>query len=176
MNATFLKHALPAVLLFEGSYSNNPNDSGGATMKGITHTEYDAYRKAHRLPVQDVRRITDAEVADIYKTRYWDAVHGDDLPYPIDWLTFDAAVNMGPVTAIKLLEQALGDNPDGRVTPALLAQIKAKAATLQGTHSLKTAELQKRIDRYYGIVASHPHDSVFLRGWLNRVEGLRAQS
>lgn len=175
MNDTFLKHALPFVLASEGGYSDDKNDSGGATMHGITHTEYDAWRRAHGEPVQDVRKISDEEVHDIYKQKYWDPIHGDELPYPIDEITFDAAVNMGVTTAIRMLELADGDH-GGPLTPELLAKIKADCATVDGTHKLKEGELQVRIQRYHAIVAAHPKDHVFLHGWLNRVAALGEES
>ena len=39
------KKALEFVLRWEGGQSNNPNDLGGETNKGITHFTYDSYRK-----------------------------------------------------------------------------------------------------------------------------------
>jgi lysozyme family protein len=47
--------------------STIPADPGGATNKGVTFRVYDAYRARRGLPRQDVRHITSAEVADIYR-------------------------------------------------------------------------------------------------------------
>ena len=57
--------ALKRVLRYEGGLSDDEGDTGGRTMKGITHSEYDKYRDAHKLPRQDVAKISDAEVADM---------------------------------------------------------------------------------------------------------------
>src|ERR1017187_2238655 len=108
MKDTFLKHALPTVLQFEGGYSDDPNDPGGATNFGITHYDYDQYRKSNGEPHQDVRNITQTEVVDIYRNKYWVGVNGDSLPYPIDWLQFDCAVNMGIGTANEMLSNCFG--------------------------------------------------------------------
>ena len=54
--------ALAFTLKWEGGYSNNPNDPGGATMKGVIQKTYDDYRKSKGLPLQGVKAISDSEV------------------------------------------------------------------------------------------------------------------
>ena len=39
--------------------------------------------------------LTDADVAPIYKTNYWNRIRGDDLPSGLDFAAFDWAVNSG---------------------------------------------------------------------------------
>lgn len=46
---------LKFVLVREGGYSNNKDDLGGETNKGITHTTYDSYIRAKGLPKQSVK-------------------------------------------------------------------------------------------------------------------------
>jgi len=177
MKYTYLLHALPAVLEFEGGYSDDPNDSGGPTNFGITQAEYDAHRSACGETPQSVKLISQAEYQNIYRNNYWTPIHGDDLPYPLDWLTFDAAVNMGVGTAISLLAEASGaQDPHYTVDPALLALIQRDCATLAGTHAVKEADISDRIALYREIVADHSQDSVFLQGWLNRAAQLSAES
>jgi lysozyme family protein len=47
--------ALAFVLKVEGGYTNDPEDRGGATNKGILQRVYDIYRKAEGLRSADVR-------------------------------------------------------------------------------------------------------------------------
>ena len=49
---------LKFVLAREGGYSNNKDDLGGETNKGITHTTYDSYRRSKGLPTIDVKNIS----------------------------------------------------------------------------------------------------------------------
>jgi lysozyme family protein len=176
MQKTFTAHAMPFVLAAEGGYSNDPNDAGGATCMGIEQGEYNAHRSACGEPAQSVRFITIAEATNIYHDHYWAPIQGDDLPYPIDWVTFDCAVNCGVQTAINLLERAVS-LPSGRaISPALLAKAKAACSTLPGTHNVKTAELSERSNLYRTIVANHPEDAKFLSGWLGRDVRLAAVS
>ena len=54
---------LPLILVFEGGYTNDPTDRGGATNKGITQKTYDDWCRRHSRQPQDVKNITDAEVS-----------------------------------------------------------------------------------------------------------------
>ena len=104
---------LAQVLLSEGGWSDHPADPGGATMKGITLATYRKYRPG--ATKADLRAIADAEVAQIYREGYWNAVRGDDLPAGLDLVAFDAAVNSGTGRAAKWLQSAVGAVADGRI-------------------------------------------------------------
>ena len=121
MKNTYPK-ALAVVLKHEGGYVNHPEYPGGATNKGITQATYDGYRRSKGLITRKtVKLISDEEVADIYKTRYWDAIKGDALPAGLDYAVFDFAVNSGTVKAAKGLQKALGLTQDGVIGPRTLA-------------------------------------------------------
>jgi lysozyme family protein len=84
----------------EGGNTDTPGDSGGRTGRGgITHTTYDAYRASKGLPAQDVFKISDDEIAEIYATNYWKLIYGDRLPAGQDLALFDYAINSGPAKA-----------------------------------------------------------------------------
>lgn len=94
----------PACIAFvrrqEGGNTDTPGDWGGRTGRGgITHTTYDAYRDRKGMPRQDVFRITDAEIAEIYSREYWNPIHGDQLVPGVDLCIFDYAINSGPKKA-----------------------------------------------------------------------------
>lgn len=98
------------VLRQEGGKSDTPGDRGGRTAYGITHATYDSYRTSKGLSTQDVWLITQPEVDDIYRTRYWNAIDGDNLAIGVDLVVFDAAVNSGPKEALWFLGEAKGLN------------------------------------------------------------------
>lgn len=91
----YFEAALSHVLAYEGGYVDHPSDPGGATNRGVTQGTYDAYRADNGWPKQPVRNISDDEVADIYRTRYWDAIGADELPPALAFVVFDSAVNHG---------------------------------------------------------------------------------
>jgi hypothetical protein len=78
--------ALSFVLSWEGGYSNDPNDAGGETNFGISKRAY---------PNEDIKNMTMDRAMEIYRNDYWNACNCDDLPYPLDMVIFDTAVNMG---------------------------------------------------------------------------------
>lgn len=125
--------ALAFVLGFEGGYSNDPRDRGGATNLGITQRTLDQARQDHPgwlLPA-DVRSLTRANAARIYRADYWDAVRGDDLPPGIALLAFDCAVNQGPGRARKWLQEAADVAADGVMGPKTMEAIaEASVCTL----------------------------------------------
>lgn len=114
--------ALAHVLKFEGGYSDHPSDPGGATNLGITKAVLQAYR-GHAVSKADVRALSRAEAAAIYRSRYWDAAKCDQLPGGLDLAVFDCAVNQGVGRAARFLQQAAQVNVDGKIGPKTLAAI-----------------------------------------------------
>ena len=166
---TRFQTCLAFVLAREGGFVCNPADSGGATNKGITTAVYDAYRTAQGLYLRGVSNIADSEVADIYKSEYWDAVHGDQLPAGVDLAAFDLAVNAGDRRSEMILQQAVGVVVDGNVGPKTLAAVAAADPV-----ALANRMLDLRNTFYRQLCIAQPKDAVFLDGWLNRTAALRA--
>lgn len=165
----------------EGGYSNHPADRGGATRWGIT----EAVARAHgyagamdELPIHIAR--------DIYRNQYWLSPRLNRIARHnmiIAAEMFDTAVNMGPATAVRLLQRALNalnrrarDYPDigvdGLVGPAtegalgsfLAVRGKAGQAVL-----LKALEALQG-ERYIALAEQRPANEAFLYGWLaNRI-------
>lgn len=170
MNQLF-KKALNLTLQFEGGYSNNPNDPGGETNKGIIKTEYDKYRKSKNLPLQSIKLITDDELNDIYYNNYWLKASCDQIPGRLPVIHFDTAVNCGVTQSSKFLQRSVGVIADGVIGPKTiqtLNDIKNKV----GLNDIIKSYLQQRIDYYYIISIRNPKLKVFLKGWINRVDKL----
>lgn len=75
---------------------------------GAGPTNYGINSRAN--PDVDVASLTPEKATEIYKTRYWDAIGGDNLPPAIQEAAFDAAVNQGPERAKQWLASA-GNDP-----------------------------------------------------------------
>lgn len=119
--------ALGHVLKFEGGYSDHPVDPGGATKFGITHAVLGVHR-GRQVSKADVRALTKAEAAEIYRSRYWRAAACDALPAGLDLAVFDCAVNQGVSRATRFLQKAAAVGVDGRIGPLTLAAISARSA------------------------------------------------
>lgn len=158
MKANF-DFSLAQVLKHEGGWSDHPKDPGGATMKGVTLKTYSDW--LGRLASKDeLRNIPDDHLSAIYKTRFWDAVKGDDLPAGVDFAVFDMAVNSGPGRAVRMLQAAVGAVPDGAIGPKTLAAVKAKdPAALIETY-------QKNRQHFLEAL---PTFATFGKGWTRRV-------
>jgi lysozyme family protein len=166
--------ALAFVLKREGGRVDDPHDRGGRTNQGVTQKVYDAYRAKQGLSEADVWDITPDEVAAIYRTGYWDAVHGDTLAAAspdIALCVFDCAVNSGPGRAIKQLQTALGVTADGQFGSKTEEALLLAAA--KGYGRVVRVLLAAREVFFRRIVVGDPSQSRFLKGWLNRVNALR---
>lgn len=168
--------ALAFVLKREGGKVDDPKDRGGRTNKGVTQRVYSAWLAGQGHPTTwDVYDIKDDEVEAIYRSRYWDAIQGDTLcasSPEIALATFDCAVNSGPSRAIKQLQTALGVTADGNFGPASLTAYLLAAQ--RGYPRILAVMLATREVFLRGIVARDPSQARFLRGWLARVNHVRA--
>ena len=105
--------ALAFVFRWEGGFVDDPRDHGGRTMKGATQNVFKGWRASQGKPPADVKNIANDELAAIYQNNYWRKALCNVLQSNIDLVQFDTAVNMGPVRAVKILQQAVGVAPDG---------------------------------------------------------------
>lgn len=163
MNENF-QACLDHVLGSEGGWSDHKSDPGGATMRGITLATYRSW-KGRAATKADLRAIKPAEVAAIYRLRYWDAVRGDDLPPGLDLVAFDAAVNSGPDRGVRWLQAGVGAVEDGKIGPrTLLAAAEADPA----------ASINRACDARLAFLRRLGTWGTFGRGWTARVASVRS--
>ena len=143
--------AVAHVLDEEGGYVNNPNDPGGETNFGISSRAY---------PHLDIKNLTRANAAKIYYDDYWRQTGEKFVHTPaLALFLFDTAVNMGKVTAVKLLQKGLGLQQDGMVGPATRAAVDKNP-----TSALIKLATERQL-RYTKL----PTWEVFGNGWSTRV-------
>lgn len=161
----------------EGAYSNNPNDTGGETMWGITARV--ARANGYQSPMRSMPRDT---ARDIYFSQYvqkpgFAAVM--QVSEAIAEELVDTGVNMGPGVASLFLQQSLnGLNSQGHD----YADIKEDADVGPGTITALKAFLVKRGPegerillralnclqgaRYIELARGRAANEAFLYGWL----------
>ena len=147
-----------ALLKHEGDYANLENDPGGKTRYGVT----EAVARAAGYD-GDMRDLPISLARPIYRSRYWDAVRGDELPEGIRYFVFDAAAASGVRQSILWLQRALGVAADGILGPVTLA-----AAHAANPDKLKARLLSQRL-RFMAGLSNWPS---FSRGWSRRVADL----
>lgn len=115
------------VVLAEGGYCDDPDDTGGETYVGISRKYnpnwsgwpiIDAEKK-NGLKNITARLKKNKELNNklklIYKQKYWDVLDLDDIPsQKIAHQLFDTCVNCGKVTAIRIAQQVIGMTVTGK--------------------------------------------------------------
>ena len=146
--------AFTKLLGHEGGYSNHPSDPGGETMWGVTKR----VAQAHGY-MGPMRELPVALAKQIYKKAYWDAVSADLIPAHTRYAVFDAAVNSGPVQAIKWLQRAMGVEDVGRFGP------KTTAAVAVADEGLEARFLGHRLM----FMTNLKNWDAFSEGWAKRI-------
>jgi lysozyme family protein len=163
-----LEKSLDYLLEEEGGWSNHPSDKGGATMYGVTQATYNAWRRKKKRSQQSVRSITQAESKELYKEEYWNAAYCDKLPWPINYMTFDAAVNSGVSRAVRWTQGGLGLKPDGVIGNQSI--LRAEEVLRNGEARALVAIVDKRVEFLARLVQKSPSQADFLLGWWRRTQ------
>lgn len=146
--------AFERLLGHEGGYVNDPRDPGGETNWGVTRVV--ARANGYTGPMRD---LPVSVAKDIYRKTYWNAVRADELPEPVRYDVFDAAVNHGVSQAAKWLQRAVGTTPDGVIGAATVG-----AARAAGPHL--PAHFNGQRLQFYTDLNTWP---TFGKGWARRV-------
>jgi lysozyme family protein len=160
MNRNFDK-CLALLLEHEGGYVNHPSDPGGITNLGVTARVWEEW-VGHPVNEKQMRALTPADVASLYKRKYWDACRCDELISGVDYCVFDVAVNSGCGRAIKLLQSVVGATPDGgygSITSALVKKAEQDPVNLIEGYCAKRLEFLQSLKTF----------PVFGKGWSKRV-------
>lgn len=150
--------AFDLLITHEGGFSNHPNDPGGATMYGVT--EAVARAEGYTGPMQD---LTLDFAKSVYRKRYWDACRCDQMPDPLRYPLFDAAVNSGPSQAIKWLQLAVGVKVDGAIGP-----VTQQAVNVLPAQVTRQKMVGARL-RFMTNLANWPS---FSKGWARRIAAI----
>ena len=160
-----LKH----LLVHEAGFVNHPSDPGGMTNFGVTAKVW-AEWTGHDVNEKIMRNLTPADVAPLYRKKYWNVCRADELVSGLDYCVFDCAVNSGVGRAIKLLQKCVGVPMDGGFGPttyASVAQFKGDAAK-----QLIEDYCNERLE----FLTSLPTFGTFGRGWTRRVNEVKDES
>jgi lysozyme family protein len=166
--------ALKFTLLWEGGYVNNPNDPGGATMKGVTQATYDGYLKTQGLKSKPVKSITDDELHAIYYKNFWQKAGCDNFTPKVATAIFDFVVNSGfssktTFGGMQIIQRAFGLGDDGKVGQKTINGINGvdEQTALEKIQSARKANYER--------LGKSPKLSIFKAGWLNRLAQLNTE-
>tara|TARA_R110000787_G_scaffold81216_2_gene176209 strand:- start:2629 stop:4914 length:2286 start_codon:yes stop_codon:yes gene_type:complete len=149
-NQGTFEQAVSKVLMIEGGYVLD--DAGaGPTNFGING-------QANKMSGDDIRNLSKAQAIDIYKTRYWDVIKADSLPANIRMMAFDAAVNQGPGTALRMLRAAKTDDGEYSLD---------RFVTLRQMQYRRTLEGKK-----FNMMPQSEKD-MYMASWMSRIKEIQ---
>jgi len=156
------------ILEHEGGLSQDKLDPGGTTNFGISSR----FVRDNQIStdIDYVLSLTKDDAINIYREYWWDQYHYERFTQ-IDVIAkvFDLAVNIGPITAHKILQRSCNSlmqpplNVDGLLGPA----------TVSAANTLEAANLRQALrdsakERYLEIIAANPAMKEFEQGWMIR--------
>ena len=151
----------------EGGLTTNPADAGNwtggkcgvgeckGTCWGISSASY---------PHLSIATLTLEQAQQIYRTDFWQKIHGDDLPPALALLAFDSAVNNGVTQAVRWLQTMVGTPIDGAMGPVTLAGLRALVKK-DGLDAVCAEYLALRMF----MMATLPTWRTFGKGWARRL-------
>lgn len=164
---------LDDILKREGGFVNHKADRGGPTNFGITQATYSAWL-GRSASVDDVRNMPEADARLIYELNYLRKPRIDHLPAELQPAVFDAAVNHGPLRAIRFVQRACRYTgadlfEDGVCGPQTIKAVRETAAWI-GLRAFKAILWLERRSFYQDLVLRKPDQRVFLKGWMARLD------
>jgi typhoid toxin secretion A len=176
-------YLISKILVMEGGYVNDPNDSGGETNWGITSST--ARRYGYTGPMITMKR---EDAHKIYLERYWlepglqkVAAVAPDVAAKM----FDISVNMGTSRAIEFLQRILNVlNNRQKIYPDLRVDKSIGPKTIEALVSFRSFRKEQGLKVmleamiclqgafYINLAEAREKDESFVYGWiLNRVLG-----
>lgn len=170
------KIAIQKTLIHEGGYVNDPRDAGGETYKGVARVDHpnwsgwqiiDEFKNVPNFPRNLESNTTLQQlVVKIYTDGYWKDLYSQIDNQLIADKLFDMGVLFGVGTAVKMLQLSLSNGitvvSDGAFGPNTLAAVNDHG----------DLEKYKRVllNHCVNVVNNNPEDSVFVKGWINRIQ------
>ena len=156
---------------WEGGWSNHEEDPGGPTMRGITLKTFREYHRNQALTEKDLVKISKADADEILLKEYFYRPKIDKLDGRLAPAVFDAAVNMGPNTAIRLLQTAINEMSKFHKNikvDGILGKNTLKACNAWDPAALNNEFCKVRWDRYLFLIERNYALKEFKAGWKRR--------
>ena len=174
----------------EGGYSNDPDDWGGETYRGISrrfHPDWPGWviidaAKMRDANIAKLNGEIDSYVRSFYRTNYWNAFAGDDVQHlslalAIELL--DTAINLGVLRAVTFLQvglNLLNRNQviyqdlveDGQIGPNTLHALEVLLSLENVSTLLKILNVLQG-SHYINFMRKSQKQEKYARGWFARV-------
>lgn len=164
--------AFKRALTQEGTYSNDPDDLGGETYKGISMASHsgwkgwvivDKYRGKPDFPAKldkDVELQKQVELFYLYE--FWLPLKADLISnQTIADSVFDFAVNTGITTTTRIVQSLVGTKIDGIIGYHTLNKLNS-----MDFGYFQAAFTVTKIEYYMNIIRKRPTNKKYLIGWI----------
>jgi len=152
----------------EGGFSDDPNDRGGATDRGVTidtwrQTGYDKDNDGD-IDREDIRLLSVEDCMNLLRYNYWDRWRGDEIrdqrvaAMLVDWLWCSGK------WGIIIPQRLLGVKADGIAGPVTIGRLNHENP---GRFLIKV--YNSRVAFIRDIIRNDPAQKRFEKGWMNRV-------
>ena len=160
----------------EGVISNNPDDTGGFTIYGISSKWFpDVVKKIKEMLDMNQNGSAVQIAKGFYNDNFWQKYSCMLLPCPVNVFYFDSIINEGDEAALSHLQKAVHwylDSPSLNIDVNTVQSI----ATFLKDKPIEPYVLMActaRTDHYLDLVNIYPNDLEFYHGWNNRVRRFR---
>lgn len=184
------KTAYDMIMTHEGGYSNDPDDAGGETYKGVSRkyhpdwegwTIIDQLKDSSNFPgnLSHSPQLREM-VTQFYKDKYWDVFWGDRIPVQsLATELFDISVNLGRKRSVRFLQRALNllnrnqqnypdISEDGVFGPNTMDTLN-QYLSIDDVNYLLIILNSLQGNHYIEYMEGAPEQEKFARGWLKRV-------
>lgn len=171
--------AVTFVLKHEGKFSYNKNDPGDETNYGISVRFLKMagldINEDGKINIKDILAIDENVAKKIYKRYWWDVYNYEAIDdISICSKVFDLAINIGQISAVKILQNALmwyiypsSIKVDGILGQLTINYVNDLCKANRGTRLLNQI-IKESCDYYQNLVKKNIKLYVFLGGWINR--------
>ena len=192
MSEDMFRRAHAFTAKWEGGLSNHPADTGGLTAYGasLTFVQGIAATRDGREFLRSIgvhppvtplvlrEEVTPERARAMFKREFWDSLRLDGYPFGVALALYDAAFNCGCAQSVKFAQRGynacVGPNGVRLAVDGKAGPLTRKALCAHATPAVLTAMLDARQRFYEELAANKPSQAVFLDGWTNRVNDLRA--
>ena len=167
-----VKLLAPIIFQWEGGLADNKIDRGGKTNMGVTLDTWKScgYDKDgdNDIDENDLKLITKDDATNLLKKYYWKRCQADLIKSQgianilVDWVW--ASGKWGIIKTQELL---------GLVADGLVGAKTNNAINSQNEIELFEKIKQARIDFVENLVKNHPEQSIFKKGWINRINSFK---
>ncbi len=177
------KHAIEKVIINEGGYENDPDDSGGETYLGISRNNFPKWkgwlfidREVKRYPNSSNKMMTyrlsrykaiKKYAIEFYKDEFWNEIKGNDIVMQdIAESILDFCVNTGVSGGSKIVQKVVGCKDDGDIGPTTIRYLNNYTLSKKSFEFKLNFFVQKA--KKYESISNKGNNIKYLFGWLSR--------